>query len=284
MFAHRRMPFVRARTAATAVVTGIGAAVATGVLAAPASAAGADPWAAVRQCESGGNYSINTGNGFYGAYQFTLQTWRGLGMSGLPNQAPKAVQDAAARRLAGQYGMKPWPVCGKRYGGPAPAGGGAHHVRPHAAHTPSSVRLTSRARATSSRPTGHITVSGHHADPSHHRVASRPTDPSPKHHYRVVQSYSSDDTSHWSHPRYVSAAAGDPAARVLGIRLVAQVRADVRRYQLALDRVGYHLVVDGKFGRHTRLATMHFQAKHRLVVDGLAGPRTNAALMRAVAA
>ena len=58
-----------------------------GALASPAAAAPADLWAAVRQCESGGNYSTNTRNGVYGAYQFTLQTWRGLGMSGLPSDA-----------------------------------------------------------------------------------------------------------------------------------------------------------------------------------------------------
>ena len=48
--------------------------------------------------------------------------------------------------------------------------------------------------------------------------------------------------------------------------------------------MGYHLVVDGRFGRLTRLATMHFQAAHRLAVDGLAGPHTKAALLRVVAA
>ena len=71
---------------------------------------------------------------------------------------------------------------------------------------------------------------------------------------------------------------------MLSIRLVGQTRADVRLYQLALDRVGYHLAADGRFGRHTRLATMHFQAAHRLVVDGLAGPHTKSALLRALAA
>src|SRR5207253_5928731 len=54
-------------------------------------------WAQLRQCESGGNYSTNTGNGFYGAYQFTQQTWNGVGMSGSPASASPAQQDAAAQ-------------------------------------------------------------------------------------------------------------------------------------------------------------------------------------------
>lgn len=49
----------------------------------------------LRQCESGGNYAINTGNGYYGAYQFSLGTWQRLGYSGLPSDAPPSQQDAA---------------------------------------------------------------------------------------------------------------------------------------------------------------------------------------------
>lgn len=49
----------------------------------------------LRQCESGGNYATNTGNGYYGAYQFSLSTWQRLGYSGLPSSAPPAQQDAA---------------------------------------------------------------------------------------------------------------------------------------------------------------------------------------------
>jgi uncharacterized protein YabE (DUF348 family) len=49
----------------------------------------------LRMCESHGNYQINTGNGYYGAYQFSLSTWQRIGYSGYPNEAPPAVQDAA---------------------------------------------------------------------------------------------------------------------------------------------------------------------------------------------
>ena len=84
---------------------------------APAAAARApapprrDPWAALRQCESGGNYGANTGNGYYGAYQFTVGTWASLGLRGLPSQAPPAQQDQAAQVLEARRGWGQWPSC-----------------------------------------------------------------------------------------------------------------------------------------------------------------------------
>lgn len=75
---------------------------------------GGDQFAAIRQCESGGNYSTNTGNGFYGAYQFSASTWHSLGYAGLPSDAPPSVQDQAAQQLASRSGFGQWPVCGHR--------------------------------------------------------------------------------------------------------------------------------------------------------------------------
>ncbi|OHV39845.1 MULTISPECIES: transglycosylase family protein [Pseudofrankia] len=86
------------------------------VTAIPAGAATPDDFARLRQCESGGNYSINTGNGFYGAYQFDKRTWQGLGYSGLPSEAAPAVQDEAAYRLYNSRGWSPWPACSKKLG------------------------------------------------------------------------------------------------------------------------------------------------------------------------
>ena len=74
----------------------------------------AENFARLRDCESKGNYSIATGNGFYGAYQFDTRTWRGLGYSGLPHEAPASVQDEAAARLQSQRGWQPWPGCARR--------------------------------------------------------------------------------------------------------------------------------------------------------------------------
>jgi hypothetical protein len=68
------------------------------------------------QCESGGNWSINTGNGYYGGLQFNLGTWRGVGMSGYPHQASKATQIAAGQKLHSQRGWSPWPSCSRKLG------------------------------------------------------------------------------------------------------------------------------------------------------------------------
>jgi resuscitation-promoting factor RpfA len=95
------------KTIAAVTMAGVGVSVAIAA-AAPASA----DLASIRQCESGGNYATNTGNGFYGAYQFTLQTWQSLGYGGLPSDASPAVQDQAAAQLLAQSGNSPWPVCG----------------------------------------------------------------------------------------------------------------------------------------------------------------------------
>ena len=73
-------------------------------------AQGAGGWAAgVRQRESGGNYATNTGNGYYGAYQFNAGTWRGVGGTGLPSDASPAEQDMRAQMLYNQRGCSPWP-------------------------------------------------------------------------------------------------------------------------------------------------------------------------------
>jgi hypothetical protein len=79
------------------------------------SAAGAAPphLEAIAACESGGNYSANTGNGFYGAYQFTQPTWESVGGTGNPAAASPAEQDRRAAMLYAQQGSSPWPVCGQ---------------------------------------------------------------------------------------------------------------------------------------------------------------------------
>ena len=68
---------------------------------------------AIAACESGGDYSANTGNGFYGAYQFTQSTWASVGGTGNPAAASPAEQDKRAAMLYAQSGSSPWPVCGQ---------------------------------------------------------------------------------------------------------------------------------------------------------------------------
>jgi resuscitation-promoting factor RpfA len=93
---------------------GICAALITGILMVlvPSSTAWADPsadaWHQLRVCESGDNYSINTGNAHYGAYQFDLATWRSVGGSGYPYQASAGEQDARALILYRMRGWQPW--------------------------------------------------------------------------------------------------------------------------------------------------------------------------------
>jgi hypothetical protein len=68
---------------------------------------------AIAACESGGVPTTNTGNGFYGKYQFTLSTWASVGGSGNPAAAPEAEQDMRAAMLYERQGAAPWPVCGR---------------------------------------------------------------------------------------------------------------------------------------------------------------------------
>ncbi len=75
------------------------------------SASFAEDLARLRQCESGDDYQANTGNGYYGAYQFALSTWESLGFSGLPSAAPPATQTQAATELQHEAGWGQWPVC-----------------------------------------------------------------------------------------------------------------------------------------------------------------------------
>ena len=73
-------------------------------------------WDALAQCESGGNWSINTGNGFYGGLQFTQQSWNGVGMSGSPATASRAQQIEAGERLLAIQGWGAWPACSAKLG------------------------------------------------------------------------------------------------------------------------------------------------------------------------
>ncbi|WP_135454820.1 transglycosylase family protein [Mycobacterium sp. DL99] len=75
--------------------------------------AGAEPnWDAMAQCESGGNWSADTGNGFYGGLQFTPATWASHGGTGSPAAASREEQIRVARNVMQTQGLGAWPVCG----------------------------------------------------------------------------------------------------------------------------------------------------------------------------
>lgn len=101
-------------------MTALAGAVALAPVALGAGAAGADSvnWDAIAQCESGGNWSINTGNGYYGGLQFSPATWRANGGSGMPHQASRAEQIRVAENTLRTQGIGAWPTCGKKAGAP----------------------------------------------------------------------------------------------------------------------------------------------------------------------
>jgi len=88
------------------------------MLAFSAGTANADSvnWDAIAQCESGGNWSTNTGNGFYGGLQFSPATWASNGGVGNPAFAPREEQIRVAENVLAAQGLGAWPKCGSRAG------------------------------------------------------------------------------------------------------------------------------------------------------------------------
>ncbi|RDH80036.1 transglycosylase [Mycolicibacterium moriokaense] len=86
-----------------------------------AASANADSvdWDAIAQCESGGNWSTNTGNGAYGGLQFKPSTWASNGGVGSPAAASREEQIRVAENVLRTQGLGAWPTCGSAAGGPA---------------------------------------------------------------------------------------------------------------------------------------------------------------------
>ena len=74
------------------------------------------PWDALAQCESGGNWSINTGNGYYGGLQFALTSWRAVGGTGYPHQHSREEQIRRGIALQRIQGWGAWPACARKLG------------------------------------------------------------------------------------------------------------------------------------------------------------------------
>jgi len=132
------------RAATLAAATGA-AAVSPLLVAGPAMADSVN-WDAIAQCESGGSWHINTGNGYYGGLQFSQSTWEAYGGAQYASRADLASRSqqiaVAERTLAGQ-GIGAWPVCGRH------ADSTAHH-RVESAAESSTVDHSSVQRATRS--------------------------------------------------------------------------------------------------------------------------------------
>ncbi|MGW0971460.1 transglycosylase family protein [Streptomyces sp. NPDC002516] len=120
------------RTRTTAVLAGAALLAPLGLLAATGDAAAADSgvWDRIAQCESGGNWHINTGNGYYGGLQFSAGTWRAYGGTAYAPTADKASrsgQIAVANKVQSAQGWGAWPTCSARAGayGKAPGSSGS---------------------------------------------------------------------------------------------------------------------------------------------------------------
>ncbi|MFJ9567583.1 transglycosylase family protein [Streptomyces fuscichromogenes] len=105
----------------TAALAGAALLAPLGLLAATGNAAAADNgvWDRIAQCESGGNWHINTGNGYYGGLQFSASTWRAYGgtaYASTADQASREAQIAVATKVQHAQGWNAWPVCSARAG------------------------------------------------------------------------------------------------------------------------------------------------------------------------
>jgi hypothetical protein len=124
--AARKRPSLRNRLVGFAFVAS--ATAVTGVAITPPAQAAVGVWDRVAACESGGNWAVNTGNGYYGGLQFSQSTWRGVGglrYAPTASRASKAVQIAMARRVLALQGPGAWPICGRRAGLTQANGGAA---------------------------------------------------------------------------------------------------------------------------------------------------------------
>nr|WP_229742839.1 transglycosylase family protein [Gordonia jinhuaensis] len=101
------------KLAVRAGIVGIFAAAPLTAMAGTASADGGHNWDAVAQCESSGDWGIDTGNGYYGGLQFSESTWQAYGGSGNPAYASREEQIAVAENVLAGQGAGAWPVCGQ---------------------------------------------------------------------------------------------------------------------------------------------------------------------------
>jgi nucleoid-associated protein YgaU len=146
---HRR-PKPPQRTVRIAATTLATAAAPLALAAAPADAATARTWDRLAQCESGGNWNINTGNGYYGGLQFSSGTWRAYGggkYASRANQATRLEQMLIAERVLDGQGWGAWPACSRKLGLDSSDKGGT----PVASQSARSDRQPARASRSTSR-------------------------------------------------------------------------------------------------------------------------------------
>ncbi|MEC3913521.1 resuscitation-promoting factor Rpf1 domain-containing protein [Nocardia sp. CDC160] len=119
MSGRHRKPTNTGRTVAKVALTGIALGGAGVAMAGNASAAPDSDWDRLAQCEAGGNWGINTGNGFQGGLQFSPGTWTAHGggeYAPTANQATREQQIAVAEKVLATQGWSAWPSCSASLG------------------------------------------------------------------------------------------------------------------------------------------------------------------------
>jgi hypothetical protein len=137
-------------TAAVVSIAGVSLST-TGAQAAVPSSAAASIWDSLAQCESSGNWSINTGNGYAGGLQFSPSTWAAYGGTGSPAYASREQQIAVAERVQAGQGWGAWPACAAKLGltGGRPAPQSAPLTRPSVGKPAPAAKATTKAPARS---------------------------------------------------------------------------------------------------------------------------------------
>jgi LysM repeat protein len=160
----------------TAALAGAALLAPLGLLAVTGNAAAADEgvWDRIAQCESGGNWHINTGNGYYGGLQFSAGTWRAYGGTAYAptaDQASRSAQIAVATKVQHAQGWGAWPVCSARAGAsgaaPAAASSGTTATKGSATTKSAPVKsapVKSAPATTPERPAGHTGRSASRGD------------------------------------------------------------------------------------------------------------------------
>lgn len=200
-------------------------------------------------CESTNTYSINTGNGYYGAYQFDLSTWKSVGGSGYPNDASPAEQDYRALYLYRMRGWEPWS-CGRILGllDDSDAGSGVVPARgdfPGSGGGSESTPPPAPAPQPTPRPTPRPTPS-----PSPEPTVEPSTGPTPQ--------PPTSSTPAWPGRQYH---AGDYSD-------------NLRVFQLQLKKRGADFEGTGWFGAKTESYVKGLQRANGLCVCGFIGPKT----------
>ncbi|MFE7762473.1 transglycosylase family protein [Streptomyces sp. NPDC057438] len=150
------------RTRTTAVLAGAALLAPLGLLALTGTASAADSgvWDRIAKCESGGDWHINTGNGYYGGLQFAASTWRAYGgtaYAATADRASRSQQIAVATKVQRAQGWGAWPTCSRRAGatGSAPGAPSADAATTGPTRRAAPARPEKSAGQAPSRPLGH---------------------------------------------------------------------------------------------------------------------------------